>query len=306
VISDYLTEEGLTSSREVEQPAIAERGHWEGESTLRRLDGGPPIPVEIYSFLVRHPVTGEPWLQATAQRDITERIEAERALRELAAQRQQLLTDLVAAQENERAKIAADIHDDSVQALAAVELRLLVMRRQMERAAPDLLPQCDELGDSVRTAAARLRHLLFDLDSPAQRSDLRSAIEEAAAYLFEDDVRWRVDGEVEAPMATRVTAYRVVKEALTNAWKHAGAELVVITLSEEEGGLRVSVADDGRGAAEDLMVARLGHLGVTAMRDRVTVAGGRLAIESRPGEGTTVSLWLPYGPVEDGDHQEAS
>jgi signal transduction histidine kinase len=107
-------------------------------------------------------------------------------------------------------------------------------------------------------------------------------------------------------MATRVTAYRVVKEALTNAWKHAGAQLVVVTLAAEEGGLRVRVTDDGRGATEDLMVTRPGHLGVTGMRDRVTVAGGELAIESRPGEGTTVSLWLPFGPAEDGDRQEAS
>lgn len=305
-ISDYLTEEGLQASLEVEQPAVVAHGHWEGESTLRRMDGGTPIPVEIYSFLVMHPETGEPWLLATAQRDITEKLATERTLRELAAARQELLTHLVEAQENERARIAADVHDDSVQALAAVELRLLVMHRQLERAAPDLLAQCEELEATVRTATARLRHLLFDLDSPAQRADLRTALEEAAGYLFEGQVRWRVEGRVDAPMASRVTAYRIAKEAMTNVRKHAAAQEVVITLAEEEGGLRVSVADDGRGTSEGLMASRPGHLGMAGMRDRATVAGGRLEAHSRVGDGTTVTLWLPDRPVEDGDQQDAS
>ena len=304
-IADYLTEEGLQASLEVEQPAVVAHGHWEGESTLRRMDGGSPIPVEIYSFLVMHPETGEPWLLATAQRDISEKLATERKLRELAAARQELLTHLVEAQENERARIAADVHDDSVQALAAVELRLLVLHRQLERAAPDLVPQCDELGATVRTATARLRHLLFDLDSPAQRSDLRTALEEAAGYLFEGEVRWRVEGEVDAPMATRVTAYRIAKEALTNVRKHARAHEVVITLEHADGGLRVSVADDGRGTSADLLATRPGHLGMAGMRDRAAIAGGRLEAHSQVGEGTTVTLWLPERPVENGN-QDAS
>jgi signal transduction histidine kinase len=253
-----------------------------------------------------HPETGEPWLLATAQRDITEKLATERALRDLAEQRQRLLTDLVEAQEAERTRIAADVHDDSVQSLAAVELRLLVMHRQLERAAPDLLPQCDELSATVRTATARLRHLLFDLDSPARRASLRAAIEEAAGYLFENDTRWRVEGEADAPEVIRVIAYRIVKEALTNIRKHAAAQRVDITLAEDDGGLRVSVTDDGRGTTEALPAARPGPLGVTGMRDRATIAGGHLEVYSRDGEGTTVTLWLPYRRVADRDHQDAS
>ena len=302
-ITDYLTEEGLRASVEIEQPAVVSEGHWEGESTLRRMDGGPPVPVEIYSFLVRHPESDEPWLLATAQRDISEKVASERALRDLAEQRQRLLTDLVVAQEEERRRIAADVHDDSVQALAAVELRLLVMHRHLERAAPELLPQCDTLGATVQTATARLRHLLFDLDSPAQRSDLRTALEEAAAYLFDNTVRWRVDGEVDAPEAIRVLAYRVAKEAMTNVLKHAAAASVVITLGEEEGGLRLGVIDDGRGTTEDLVSSRPGHLGVAGMRDRAAIAGGHLEVRSQVGQGTAVTLWLPYRPVEQRDHR---
>ena len=73
MIVDYLTTEGLRSSVEVEQPAVIAHGHWAGESTLRDHAGGPPIPVAIQSFLMRHPETGEPFGLATVQRDIRER-----------------------------------------------------------------------------------------------------------------------------------------------------------------------------------------------------------------------------------------
>ena len=131
-IADYLTEEGIRASLEVEQPAVVAEGHWEGESTLRDLRGGPPTPVAINSFLMRHPDTGEPWLLATVQRDISDRIASQREVQALADQRQVLLGHLVQAQEDERARIAADVHDDSVQSLAAVELRLSLLQRDID------------------------------------------------------------------------------------------------------------------------------------------------------------------------------
>ena len=68
------------------------------------------------------------------------------------------------AQETERSRIAADIHDDSVQSLAAVELRLGLLRRRMVGSAPDLLPMVDQLSHTVRAASDGLRHLLFELE----------------------------------------------------------------------------------------------------------------------------------------------
>ena len=134
------------------------QGHWEGESTLRNHRDGPPIPVAISSFVMLHPTTREPIALATVQRDITERLAAETARQHLADQRQELLDRLVQAQEDERARIAADVHDDSVQALAAVELRLGLLRRRLSTRAPDLLQGIDEMSDTVgirhRTAAS--------------------------------------------------------------------------------------------------------------------------------------------------------
>jgi PAS domain S-box-containing protein len=296
-IADYLTAEGIRASIEVEQPAVVAEGHWEGESTLRDLRGGPPTPVAINSFLIRHPDTGEPWLMATVQRDITERLAAEREVQLLADQRQVLLGHLVQAQEDERARIAADVHDDSVQALAAVELRLSLLHRELARTQPELLPQVETLRGTVRGATDRLRHLLFDLESPAQRGDLTDALAEAAAYVLEDAVRWSVEGDGgrALPEATRVTAYRVAKEAIVNARKHARAHRVVIEVHDRDGGVEVSVVDDGRGFDTTRAEDRPGHLGLPGMRDRAAVAGGTVEVASTPGEGTSVRVWLPDG-----------
>ncbi len=249
-IADYLTEEGQRASIAVEQPAVIAHGHWEGESTLVDLRGGPPIPVAISSFLMFHPETGEPFALATVQRDISERLAAEAAVTGLAEQRQELLGRLVQAQEDERNRIAVDVHDDSVQALAAVELRLGLLRRQLADIDPALLQNVERAHQSVTDATTRLRHLLFDLESPALRSTLAEALTEAADFVFEDTgVRWVVTGDtsIDLPQATRVMAYRVAKEALANVRKHARATTVEIGLASHEDGVLVTVTDDGIG-----------------------------------------------------------
>lgn len=296
IIPEYLTDEGIAVSLAVEQPAVQRHGFWEGESTLRNGRGGPPIPVAINSFLMRDPETGEPFAMATVQRDITERRDAEQALNGLAEQRQELLARLVQAQEDERSRIAADVHDDSVQALAAVELRLGLLRRQLADIEPSLLLSIERAHQSVAEATARLRHLLFDLESPAQRSDLATALSEAAEFVFEDaDVRWAFVGDrsVDLPEAARVMAYRVAKEALVNVRKHAGARHVEIDVRREPGAVLVTVSDDGRGVDAASLQDRPGHLGLAGMRDRAAIAGGRLEVGARPEGGTRVRLVLP-------------
>ena len=301
-IADYLTEEGIRASLEIEQPAVVAQGHWEGESTLRDHRGGPPIPVAISSFVMLHPETREPIALATVQRDITDRIAAQKSVQDLADQRQELLDRLVQAQEDERARIAADVHDDSVQALAAVELRLGLLRRRLDERAPDLMESIDGMAETVSAATDRLRHLLFDLDSPALRECLADALEQAAAYVFEDDLTWKVTGDrtIDLPEGLRVTAYRIAKEAMVNACKHAGATQATIALHRADGGVQVRISDDGRGVRPEDIRDQPGHLGIRAMRDRAAVAGGWLRVESPPGGGTDVRLWLPEPQATEG------
>ena len=219
-------------------------------------------------------------------------------MRELTGQRQFLLTRLVQSQEAERVRIAHQVHDDSVQAVAAAELRLDTLRRHLHRDAAHLLPDLDRTSEALSAALGRLRHLLFDLDSPTDRSSLSAALEDAAAVIFEAGPQWRVDedqiGDGDLPSATGVIAYRIAKEAMTNARKHAAATSVTVTIRHAPGVIEVEVADNGRGFDADAERGRVGHLGLAGMHDRAELAGGQLIIDSAPGRGARVVARLPY------------
>ena len=293
-ILDYLTPRGVQASLETEQPAVVAEGHWEGESTLRN-HRGPAIPVAIASFLMRDVETGEPFALATVQRDISERLAAERSMRELIEQRQALLSRLVDAQDAERTRIAADVHDDPVQALAAVDLRLGLMERRLRERAPDLLETLVPLQASVSGATERLRALLFDLEPPDLEAGLTGALRRAAEEIFEGTgTIWSVDGdeEPEVPDTVRAIAYRIAKEMLNNARKHAEAHQVTVVVGGRDGGLEVSVADDGVGIGEPVRQTP-GHRGLFTMQDRAEIAGGWCRLDTHAGGGTTVTTWLP-------------
>ena len=294
-IPDYLTPQGLHGSLNIEQPAVIARGHWEGESTLRNY-AGPPIPVAVSSFLIRDSETGGPFALATVQRDMSERLAAETALRELAEQRHALLIRLVDAQDEERARIAADVHDDPVQALAAVDLRLGLLRRRLDESAPELVDVLEPLRASVAGATDRLRTLLFNLEPPDLRGGLTGALAAAVEEIFEPtETRWTVDGDEEpqVPDATRAIAYLISKEALNNVRKHASAQNVSVTVGARDGGVEITVADDGVGLGSAPPAASPGHRGVVTMQDRAAVAGGRCAIRNGERGGTVVTVWLP-------------
>ena len=127
---------------------------------------------------------------------------------------------------------------------------------------------------------------------------LEDAVAEAAAYLLDPvGTTWTVESASVLPLdrSHLTTAYRIAKEALANAARHAGAERVEVRISHRDGGVAVRVADDGVGMAEVPLRSAAGHLGMSSIRDWVEVAGGRLDIVSAPGEGTTVQFWLPDG-----------
>jgi signal transduction histidine kinase len=216
----------------------------------------------------------------------------------LAEQRAVLLDRLVRAEEAERARVAADVHDDSVQALAVVDLRLGQLRHQLGELSPEQVETLDVLRESVARATSRLRQLLFDLEAPTEGVDLTTSLTDAAAHLFHDTaVAWRVtgDGGPDLPATSRLTAYRIAREAMLNCLKHAGAGRVEVRVDTDPGSgeLVLTVADDGRGFGEEERRDRPGHLGLSGMDDRATIAGGRLEIDSSPGRGTTVRLRLP-------------
>ncbi|HXZ98881.1 MAG TPA: GAF domain-containing sensor histidine kinase [Candidatus Binatia bacterium] len=212
-------------------------------------------------------------------------------LRKSAEDRSRLLAHLVKAQEDERRRISDDIHDDSVQVMTAVALRLATLRRRLgdEHLDPILL----NLEHDVRQSIARLRHLMFVLRPPALENQgiadvlqgylTQVAEEEGFAYSVEDRLTRELDTE------TRVVIYRIVQEAVSNVCKHAQASRVEVVLASSAGCVMVEVQDDGMGFdAARVQQVPPGHLGLMVMRERAEQTGGWCVVESAPGHGTTV------------------
>jgi signal transduction histidine kinase len=213
------------------------------------------------------------------------------------AEQAALLAEVVAVEEETRRRIAADIHDDTAQAVAAAGLRIDALVGELGD------EEAREAGTNARQALAeanrRLRRLLFELRPPAlDEAGLAAALELYMTDGFgHDGCDWRVEDRLDAEPSPEVRAilYRVALEALTNVRKHAGARLVEVQLERRGVGVGVRVSDDGTGfdlPAPDAP-ADPGHIGLISMRERAEAAGGRFALSSRPGEGTIVDFWMP-------------
>ena len=216
-------------------------------------------------------------------------------VRKIERERQELLVHLVRAQEAERVRIAADIHDDSIQAMAAAALRLQQLRKRLSTETE--VEALDKLEEAFQGALTRLRHLMFNLRPLAlERSGLAAALQaQLEQFQSEASLRFELADHLtaEPPPETRVILYRIAMEALVNVRKHARADLVLVRLENTDGGWRVQIDDDGSGFTPADNGSAPGHLGLTAMRERAQIAGGWWKLESRPGAGTSVSFWLP-------------
>lgn len=201
-----------------------------------------------------------------------------------------LVHELLAVQDAERDRIFAGLHDDTIQVLAALGLRVMSMRRE-----PGLPARTDaELADVARELAAagrRLRRLVTDAEPEALgRDGLQGAL---ATLLVNLVPTARHDLVVEAdpgpPAATARVLYEVAVEAVRNVARHARATCVVVRVAERDGAWELVVRDDGvgsePGAAEGL--------GRRSMRNRVGVASGTLEVRTAPGAGTTVTARVP-------------
>ena len=234
--------------------------------------------------------------------DVTEGRRAEAALRQsletlkqVDQNRRALLRRLVHAQEEERRAIASDIHDDSIQAMFAVGLRLFTLREALHDAAQ--IEQVDRLQENVQQSTDRLRHLLFELRPAAlDEGGLPAALRQYLdAMKQESDIDVELEAELERSPAseTQVIAYRIAQEALANVRKHARARRVECAVSAVDDGILTRIVDDGVGFDGSRNGAVPGHLGVIAMRERAEMAGGWFRITSSAGKGCVVEYWIP-------------
>jgi PAS domain S-box-containing protein len=234
--------------------------------------------------------------------DVTDGRRAESALRQsvetlkqVDQKRRALLRRLVHAQEEERRAIASDIHDDSIQAMFAVGLRLFALRTALHD--PGQIDQMDRLQQNVQESTDRLRHLLFELRPAAlDEGGLPAALRQYLDTMKEEngiDVELATALEQSPASETQVIAYRIAQEALANVRKHAQARRVECAVSAVDDGILTRIVDNGVGFDSGGHGSVPGHLGLIAMRERAEMAGGWLRITSSAGHGCVVEFWIP-------------
>jgi len=245
---------------------------------------------EMEKVDLSRPGTVPPSIDGVGETEEVARIELAflRMMRRLEAERRRAGTAALRAQEEERARIARDLHDEVNQSLTGLLLRLEAVR---EAAPPELEEELEETKSLANQAMRELLSLARQL-RPTALDDLGLAaaiagqVEQVkrsgvAAELVTDGDLSDLDSDVQ------LVVYRVAQEALSNAARHSGAERISVRLGRAAEGVELEVSDDGRGFAFDDSER---GLGIAGMRERALLRGGDLTIESRPGHGTTVSL----------------
>ncbi len=264
---------------------------------LRR--DGTQIPVEV-SLSPLHAEEG--WLIMSAIRDITRRKQFEAELRDSREQLRRLTARLEAAREEERGRIAREVHDELGQQLTGLKMDVAWLQKRLDPAQAALLDKTRVMSALIDTVIHSVRKITTDL-RPAVLDDfgLEPAIEwqlqefEARSGITCQFATQGQPAEMAPAMATAL--FRVVQEALTNIARHAQASRVEVSLAWQPGQLLLEVRDNGRGITpDDLDHAR--SLGLLGMRERVGMLAGQLTFEGVPGQGTVVRATVPLPGVE--------
>ena len=278
--------------------AMFDAGHLHTETDERRMDG-TPVRIEGH-YLCVYDEQGRITGHLGIQRDITDR---HRTAEEIAASREQLralAARLETIREEERTRIARELHDELGQALTGLKLDLAWIERRLSRhtqaelfdRCANLLGRLDDVMVSVRRIVTELRPSVLD------QLGLAEAIEwQAQEFAARTGLALDLDMECSAPSPMGGVAsavFRMLQEALTNVARHAQASRIRVTLRIDEASLALDVTDDGRGITADEL--RGAHsLGLLGLRERAIAWGGHVTIAPAATSGTTVSLRIPLG-----------
>jgi signal transduction histidine kinase len=220
--------------------------------------------------------------------------------------RRDVLAAMLRAEEEARAKLASDLHDDTIQVMTAAAMSLDRILAALDRGSLDQVSRAAVgAAETLRHAIDRARHLMFEL-RPQLLAD--EGLAPAAQALLEDasavaGFTYELSANLgRYPRGIENLCYRALQEAITNIKKHAHASHVHVALGEHEGLITCRITDDGVGfdldRALDRNRMRL-HIGLESMRERAHVSGGRLDIETTPGEGTLVVFTIPAFATRD-------
>ncbi|MEE8413073.1 MAG: histidine kinase [Dehalococcoidales bacterium] len=221
---------------------------------------------------------------------------------------EKLLAQVVMAQEEERKRISADLHDSVAQWLAAASYRVQTVNALLPASSPnEAKAELITMEDTIDKSLKELRRIVIGLRPPAlDELGLEHSLRQSLGELRTDgpDCRFTKSGNVvRLPSSVEIAVYRAVQEALTNIRKHAGASKVSLHMQYHSEDLVIRIRDNGKGfdltRTLDSAVA-VGHMGVLGMKQRAETLGGEMNIVTHEGTGTTITLRFPIQiPVED-------
>lgn len=224
-------------------------------------------------------------------------------LREKEAARQMLLASLVNAQEDERRRLARELHDQAGQTLTNLLIRLKTIENKSTE--PEIKEKLHAAQEIVSQTIDQVRDLSYSLRPPALEE---FGIGAAVGALAEEVTRQtRIKVKCNCRLTEKVSPevemilYRIVQEGLTNVVRHAGATEVRIDLERQPQALILRIEDNGRGFDPGQVTAREGkrHLGLISMSERAELIGGKLDVYSAPGEGTSIQVFVPVSHIRD-------
>jgi signal transduction histidine kinase len=253
-------------------------------------------------------------LRTSQQRELEARMAAEGAARQI-AERERRLQDLVrrlqVAQEEERRRIAYEIHDGLAQVAASAHQHLQTFADYHAPDSPSERESLERTVDLVQRTVREARRLIAGLRptvlddfglAQALRLEVEALRGEGWQVTYEEDI-----GDRRLPSQIETALFRVAQEALTNIRKHAGRAPVSVSLEQQGDGeaVRLEVRDRGRGFGPAHERPRPGErVGLLSMQERVALLGGRCAVESQPGEGTRVIAEVPLVPPVQGREED--
>ncbi|MEQ1593252.1 MAG: histidine kinase [Thiobacillaceae bacterium] len=276
-------------------------GLWSGESSLRDCNDHEIHASQV--IIAHYDANGEVDSLSTILRDISERVQAAQAQQESHAALQCLSCHLVSIQENERHRIALELHDGLGQSLSlikhAIENVAGLVKVSNGEAATDaltqLVPLVQEALNEVRRVCTELRpSLLDDLGIVRTLSWFFREFESSCPNIQVEKCIDVVEHEVPTPL--HIIIYRILQEASHNIIKHANASRMRVSLQRSGEELHLLIEDDGDGFEPDSVVLAEGQrrgLGLLSMRERATISGGIYRLESSLGQGTRMEINWP-------------
>lgn len=222
-------------------------------------------------------------------------------LRRESLERSQLLKRLITSQEDERQRVARELHDELGQYLSALGLCAEAAERYIGLDTDRALEQTRVIQALTREATERMYDLILDL-RPSVLDDLglTAALRSLASRLFaESEIEWKVDAEAvpdRLPPEIETVLYRICQEALCNVLRHANATEVRVTLAKDSDHCEAMIVDNGQGfdpTLDALDGTNPQGLGLIGMRERAAQCGGQLQIDSAPGIGTQIRIVIP-------------